>query len=76
MKQDIEGVHVEGKYCSILIPLEQDDLAFPENMSRIQFDPSSMRLNNETISKIKEYNLVRRELQALSGKLDGLQHDR
>lgn len=74
--QQLEQMHIQGKYCSILVPFNQSfELPRPQDLYNTHFNPSSLRLDNGTINKIVEYNIKRRQLLALSGNFDGFDHD-
>uniref|UniRef100_A0A2A4JEF2 Nose resistant-to-fluoxetine protein N-terminal domain-containing protein n=1 Tax=Heliothis virescens TaxID=7102 RepID=A0A2A4JEF2_HELVI len=66
-----ENMHIEGKYCSIHVPLNQSfHWPRPQDTVSTQFDPTTLHLDPDIAVKIQEYNLMRRELLALSGNFE------
>ncbi|XP_022815146.1 O-acyltransferase like protein-like [Spodoptera litura] len=71
----LEDMHIEGKYCSILVPVNQTlHLPRPQDTmsTHLNFDFNSLQVDNETLSLIEEYYKSRSKLQMLSGNFDGL----
>ncbi|KAJ8721331.1 hypothetical protein PYW07_002106 [Mythimna separata] len=76
INHELQDMHIEGKYCSILVPVNQTfHRPRPQDMQGTQFDPSSLNLDAESINKMVEYNQLRSELLALSGNFQGFKHD-
>lgn len=76
INHDLEDMHIEGKYCSILVPFNQTfQVPRPRDMQSMQFDPSTLHLDNEIIARIAEYQEERRGLLALSGDFDDFEYD-
>ncbi|KAH9642829.1 hypothetical protein HF086_008460 [Spodoptera exigua] len=72
----LPDMHIEGKYCSILVPVNQTlHLPRPQGTTSSQFDPYSLQVDNETLSLMEEYYKTRSKLQMLSGNFEGFEDD-
>ncbi|CAH0702271.1 unnamed protein product [Spodoptera exigua] len=72
----LPDMHIAGKYCSILVPVNQTlHLPRPQGTTSSQFDPYSLQMDNETLSLMEEYYKTRSKLQMLSGNFEGFEDD-
>ncbi|CAH0581529.1 unnamed protein product [Chrysodeixis includens] len=69
----LEQMHIQGKYCSILVPFSQN-IALPLPSS-LPFDPSALRIDEETAVQIDEFNMRRKKMRVLSGDFDDFEDD-
>ncbi|XP_075974091.1 uncharacterized protein LOC142975240 [Anticarsia gemmatalis] len=73
--QQLPDSELQGKYCAIRVPLNQnfelpelpDFPGLPENS---YFDPSLLRLSNETIKGLDQYHNMRRTMNMYTGIVD------
>ncbi|KPJ06931.1 Nose resistant to fluoxetine protein 6 [Papilio machaon] len=64
----LHNTDIGGKYCMIRVPLNQELQLQPILTSQpSHFDPFSLHLDEDTITKIKDYKLKRAGLKALFG---------
>lgn len=66
INQTVHNTDIEGKYCMIRVPLNQG-LPLQAISSSSHFDPFSLHLDENIITKIKDYELSRAGLKALFG---------
>ncbi|XP_013136895.1 PREDICTED: nose resistant to fluoxetine protein 6-like isoform X2 [Papilio polytes] len=66
INQTVQNTDIEGKYCMIRVPLNQE-LPLQAISSSSHFDPFSLHLDENIITKIKDYELSRAGLKALFG---------
>ncbi|GBP20416.1 Nose resistant to fluoxetine protein 6 [Eumeta japonica] len=66
IRQQVEDTTVEGKYCSITIPLDQQ-----ANVLELLSLGELPLLSEELLNKIKEYALIKKEIQILTQSDDG-----
>ncbi|XP_013181605.1 PREDICTED: nose resistant to fluoxetine protein 6-like [Papilio xuthus] len=64
----LHNTNIEGKYCMIRVPLNQELSLHPiSSIQSSNFDPFSLHLDEDTITKINNYKLKRAGLKALFG---------
>lgn len=69
----LEQMHIQGKYCSILVPFSQN-ITLPLS-SNLPFDPSALRIDEESASQIEEFHLRRKKMRMFSGDFDDFEDD-
>lgn len=67
---DAEDEQIQGKYCLIRVPMNQN-LTVPWNMKWSGFDPTSLVVDEDTVGKVKEFNSRRAEILRSMGMWDG-----
>ncbi|CAH0581524.1 unnamed protein product [Chrysodeixis includens] len=69
----LEEMHIQGKYCSIGVPFDQEfHLPRPQDLEGLPFNPSSLRVDNTTVRRMQEYDIMGRLTRAAGGDFDGL----
>ncbi|CAG4983777.1 unnamed protein product [Parnassius apollo] len=64
----LNNTAIEGKYCMIRVPFNQElDLPNSSTPRWLNFNPSSLRMDEDVISMLKDYSYRRTALKALFG---------
>ncbi|XP_072938825.1 uncharacterized protein [Epargyreus clarus] len=65
--EEVEDMRIEGKYCFIQVPADQD-LHWPEFREQSRwFDPNELKLDEETQKKIQYYNTIMSNARTAAG---------
>ncbi|XP_026732981.1 nose resistant to fluoxetine protein 6-like [Trichoplusia ni] len=69
----LEEMHIQGKYCSIEVPFDQQlHLPRSQDLEGLPFNPNSLRVDNATMKMMQQYDVMRRLVRAIGGDFNGL----